>query len=411
MSLARGFQFLSIPGPSMVPDRVLRAMHRPSPNIYEGELAEITASAAADLKKMAGTQHDVAMYISNGHGAWEAAAANTLTAGDKVLVLGTGRFGPAWGELVRHLGVEVIDLDFGMRTPADPSTLEEVLRKDKNHEIKAVLTVQADTASAVRNDIPALRAAISAADHPALFMVDCICSFGCEPHYMDQWGVDVMVTACQKGLMTPAGLGFVFFNDKAAKVRANIPVVSSYWDWTHRAQPDQYYRYFCGTAATHHVYGLREALDMLIEEGFDTVFQRHHIFAQTVWAAIEAWGQKGEISHNIADPKNRSWAVSAVRMPPHKGGELRRWSENQAGCTLGIGLGLADLDGPRGDDVFRIGHMGWLNVPMIMGTLSTIDTGLKTLGVEHGEGAIEQAALKLSELQHSHSALQGQAAE
>lgn len=382
----------------MVPDRVQRAMHRASPNIYEGELPEITATAAADLKKLAGTKHDVAMYICNGHGAWEAAAANTMTKGDKVLVLGTGRFGPAWGELVRHLGVEVVDLDFGMRAPADPSKLTEVLKADTSQSIKAVLTVQADTASSVRNDIPALRAAIDDANHPALFMVDCICSFGCEPHRMDDWGVDVMVTACQKGLMTPAGLGFVFFNDKAAATRAKIEQVSCYWDWVPRANPDPYYRYFCGTAPTHHIYGLREALDILIEEGFENVWNRHHIFAQTVWAAIEAWGVGSEISHNIADPASRSWAVSTVRVPPHKGGELRRWSENQAGCTLGIGLGLADLEGPRGDDVFRIGHMGWLNVPMIMGTLSTIDAGFKTLDIPHGAGAIEAATEKLSTL-------------
>ena len=215
---------------------------------------------------------------------------------------------------------------------------------------------------------------------------------------MDDWGVDVMVTACQKGLMTPAGLGFVFFNDKAAAARAKIEQVSSYWDWVPRANPDPYYRYFCGTAPTHHIYGLREALDILIEEGFENVWNRHHIFAKTVWAAIEAWGDGSEISHNIADPASRSWAVSAVRVPPHKGGELRRWSENQAGCTLGIGLGLADLEGPRGDDVFRIGHMGWLNVPMILGTLSTIDAGFKTLDIPHGAGAIEAATEKLSTL-------------
>ena len=398
MSLAQGFQFLSIPGPSMVPERVQRAMHRASPNIYEGELPAMTATVATDLKKLAGTRHDVAMYICNGHGAWEAAAVNTLGRGDKVLVLGTGRFGPAWGDLVRHLGVDVIDLDFGMQSLADASRVEQVLKEDTEKSIKAVLTVQSDTASSVRNDIPALRAAIDAADHPALFMVDCICSFGCEPHHMDEWGVDVMVTACQKGLMTPAGLGFVFFNDKAAAVREELGQVSSYWDWTPRANPEMYYRFFCGTAPTHHIYGLREALDMLLEEGFDNVWKRHHIFAQTVWAAIDAWGHGTEIRHNMSDPKTRSWAVSAVRMEPHKGGELRRWTENEAGCTLGIGLGLADLDGPRGDDVFRIGHMGWLNVPMIMGTLSTIDAGLKALQIAHGDGAIDAATSKLADL-------------
>ncbi|MEO1564158.1 MAG: aminotransferase class V-fold PLP-dependent enzyme [Pseudomonadota bacterium] len=411
MTLAKGFQFMSIPGPSMVPDRVQRAMHRPSPNIYEGELEAITETVVRDLKAIAGTTHDLAMYIGNGHAAWEAALANVLAPGDRVLVLGTGRFGPIWGDMASGLGLDVVDLDFGMQSPADPGRVTEALRADIDHKIKAVMTVQADTASSVRNDIPSLRQAITAADHPALFLVDCICSFGCEPHHMDAWGVDVMVSGCQKGIMTPTGVSFVFFNDKADTARRALDQVSPYWDWTNRAAPGQYYQYFFGTAATHHVYGLREALDMLLEEGIEAVWQRHHIFAQTVWAALDTWGQGGEIAHNIPNPEHRSWAVSAVRMPPHMGGQLRKWSEFEAGCTLGIGLGLSDLQGPRGDDVFRIGHMGWLNVPMILGTLGTIDAGLKSLGVPHGAGAMEAATAKLAALQAAHAATPAQAAE
>ncbi|MEM9210221.1 MAG: aminotransferase class V-fold PLP-dependent enzyme [Pseudomonadota bacterium] len=407
MSLSQGYQFLSIPGPSMVPDRVLRAMHRPSPNIYEGELAEIAASVARDLKVIAGTKYSVAMYLSNGHGAWEAAAANTLAEGDTVLVLGTGRFGPAWGDLIRKLGVTVIDLDFGLRAPAEPNAVEEALRKDTDHKIKAVLTVQADTASSVRNDIPAISAAIQKTGHPALFMVDCICSFGCEPHQMDEWGVDVMVSACQKGMMTPTGVGFVFFNDSAKAIRDALPRVSSYWDWKPRSEPEQLYQYFCGTAATHHLFGLREALNMIQEEGFSNVLRRHHVIAQTVWAAIDAWGHGTEISHNISDPNARSWGVSAVRVGPHEGGQLRKWTEHVAGCTLGIGLGLADLDGPRGDDVFRIGHMGALNIPMIMGTLGTIDAGFKALGIAHGDGALEAASAQIATLAEAPSNVSG----
>ncbi|MEM9715055.1 MAG: aminotransferase class V-fold PLP-dependent enzyme [Pseudomonadota bacterium] len=401
MSLARGFQFLSIPGPSMVPDRVLRAMHRPSPNIYEGELPDLTATIASDLKSLAKTSQDVAIYIGNGHAAWEAAVANTLTLGDEVLVLGTGRFGPAWGDLARNCGVTVYDVDFGMQSPVDPNQLEALLRADTTGRIKAVLTVQSDTASSVQNHIPALRDAIDAAQHPALFMVDAVCSFGCEPMHMDDWGVDVLVSGSQKGLMTPAGLGFVFFSAAAAKARANMERVSSYWDWTPRAHPELFYRYFCGTAPTHHLYGLREALNMLIEEGIENVWDRHHVFAQTVWAALDTWGDGFEVNHNITDRAQRSWAVSAVRLPPHQGGKLRQWSEHEAGCTLGIGLGLSDLNGPRGDDVFRIGHMGWLNVPMILGTLGTVDAGFKSLGIPHGSGAIEAATAKLAELQAS----------
>ncbi|MCL4130660.1 UNVERIFIED_CONTAM: hypothetical protein GTU68_020286, partial [Idotea baltica] len=202
-----------------MPERVIRAMNRASPNIYEGELVDMTATILPDLKKVARTNGKVAIYIGNGHAAWEASLNNTLNSGDKILVLGTGRFGPGWGEIGNALGLNVELMDFGMHADADPVKLYERLTNDKNHDIRAVLTVQTDTASSVQNNIPALRKAIDDAKHPALFMVDCIASLGCEPHEMDDWGVDVMVSACQKGLMTPAGLGFVFFNDKAAAAR------------------------------------------------------------------------------------------------------------------------------------------------------------------------------------------------
>ncbi len=397
MSLAFGRHAMSIPGPSVIPDRVLQAMHIPAPNIYEGKLVDLTHSLLPDLKKMARTEGDVAIYISNGHGAWEASLANTLEAGDRVLVLYTGRFGRGWAEMAMSLGVDVQSMDFGTALPVDAEAVAETLRADTDHSIKAVLTVHTDTASSVRNDIPALRAAMTEAGHPALLMVDCIASLACEPFEMDDWGVDVMVAGCQKGLMTPPGLGFVFLNEKAKAARNRLTRVSGYWDWVPRIQPNLYYQFFGGTAPTHHLFGLREALTMLLEEeGLEAVWSRHALFARTIWAAIDTWAEGGNLSCNVVDPAHRSIAVTSVQTGEDEAGRLRRWCEDEAGLTLGIGLGLEAPDSHPGDSLFRIGHMGHLSPPMILGTLGTIDAGLKTLGISHGNGAVEAAIRTLS---------------
>lgn len=211
MTLAHGTPYLAIPGPSVMPDAVLRAMHRASPNIYAGELIELTASLMPDLRRVARTEHHVAIYIANGHGAWEAALANTVRLGEGVLALATGRFGHGWAEMAGRLGADVSVLDFGKSAPVDPARVEAALRADKAGKIRAVLATHVDTSSSVRSDIAAIRAAIDAAGHPALLMVDCIASLGCDVFEMDAWGVDVMVAGSQKGLMVPPGLGFVFF--------------------------------------------------------------------------------------------------------------------------------------------------------------------------------------------------------
>ncbi|MEM9268391.1 MAG: aminotransferase class V-fold PLP-dependent enzyme, partial [Pseudomonadota bacterium] len=208
MSLAHGRPFLAIPGPSVFPEKVLQAMNRPEVNIYEGELVDMAFEMRKDLCAVARTAGQVAYYISNGHGAWEAAIANTLAPGDRALVLATGRFGKGWALMAEALGVEVELLDFGNATPHDLNRVESRLRADQDHRIKAVLAVHTDTSTSIRNDIEGLRQALDAAGHPALLQVDCIASLACEPFEMDAWGVDVMVTGCQKGLMTPPGMAF-----------------------------------------------------------------------------------------------------------------------------------------------------------------------------------------------------------
>jgi alanine-glyoxylate transaminase / serine-glyoxylate transaminase / serine-pyruvate transaminase len=393
MTLARGRGLRMIPGPSVVPDRVLNAMHRASPNIYEGPLIEMVETLRADLKRVARTEGAVALYIGNGHAAWEAALANTVAPGERVLVLATGRFGLGWGELARTMGAEVEVLDFGFRAAVDLDAVETRLRADREGRIKAVLVVQVDTASSVRNDIPALRRAIDAAGHPALLMVDCIACLGCDAFEMDAWGVDVMVTASQKGLMTPPGMAFTFHGPKAEAAR--VPCRSGYWDWGPRCAPEQFYQLFYGTAPTHHLYGLREALTMLLdEEGLAAAWARHGVMARAVWAAVEGWGAGGGgIALNIADPAARSHAVTTIRTRPGDAPRLRRWCEDEAGLTLGIGL---VPPGEDGDALFRIGHMGHLDPPMLLGTLGTIEAGLAALGIAHGAGGLAAAAVAIA---------------
>ena len=391
MPLANGRPYLAIPGPSVSPERVLRAMHRSAPNIYEGALVDMTHGMIPDLKRVAGTMHNATIYISNGHGAWEAALSNVIAPGEKVLVPATGRFGYGWAEMAQGLGAEVEVIDFGVREGMDMGRIAEVLTADKAHEIKAVLGVHVDTSSSIRTDIAALRATLDEAEHPALLMVDCIASLGCDRFEMDAWGVDVMVAASQKGMMVPPGLGFVFFNDKAAEVRAAMPRVSRYWDWTPRANPEFFYQFFGGTAPTHHLFGLREALSMIHEEGLDNVYARHKTLAEAIWAAVEVWGQGGPIELNVAERSKRSHAVTSLRIGAPHGTALRRWTEHEAGVTLGIGLGMSTEDDPKGDGFFRFGHMGHVNAHMVLGMLSTVQAGMTAIGVPFGPGGLDAA--------------------
>ncbi len=392
MTLSHGREYLAIPGPSVMPDRVLRAMNRAAPNIYEGDLIDMVAAMIPDLRAVARTRHHAAIYIGNGHAAWEAALANVVGPGDAVLVPATGRFGHGWADMAQGLGVETDIIDFGKATPLDPTRVEEALRADKTGRIKAVLVTHVDTSTSIRNDVAGVRAAIDAAGHPALLMVDCIASLACDRFEMDDWGVDVMVAGSQKGLMVPPGLGFVFFSPKAAERRAQMDRVSRYWDWTPRATPELFYQYWGGTAPTHHLFGLREALTMLHDEGIEAVWARHAALARAIWAACEAWGQDGPLALNVADPAHRSHAVTSLRIGPPYGSDLRAWVSQKAGVTLGIGLGMAEPGDPAWHGFFRIGHMGHVNAHMVLGALGAIDAGLKAIGVPHGPGALEAAS-------------------
>lgn len=393
MSLANGRSYLAIPGPSVIPEAVLQAMHRSSPNIYEGELVDMMPPLLADLCAVARTDQNVALYIANGHGAWEAALANMAGPGDTVLVAATGQFAHGWAAMAETLGINAEIIEFGTQSPIDPMRISDALRADTARQIKAVLITHVDTSTSIKNDIKAARDAIDATVHPALLAVDCIASLGCDRFEMDAWGVDVMVAASQKGLMVPPGLAFVYFNEKAAEQQHALERVSSYWNWQPRVNAEVFYQYFCGTAPTLHLYGLRTALDMIKAEGIDAIWSRHKVLAQSIWAAVECWGSgAGQMRMNVQNPQHRSHAVTSLHLGAPDGKNLRRWVEHEAGLTLGIGLGMSTPEDPNGDGFFRFGHMGHVNAQMIMGLLGTVEAGLCALDIPHGSGAVEAAA-------------------
>jgi alanine-glyoxylate transaminase/serine-glyoxylate transaminase/serine-pyruvate transaminase len=384
MTVASGREFLMIPGPTTVPDEVLAAMHRPAIDIYSGALIEVTNRCVADLRAIFGTDGRVYIYAANGHGAWEAALTNVLSRGERVLALESGRFARAWGEMAAVLGVEVELLPGSPRRAVDPAALEARLRADPAARVKAVLAVQVDTASGVVNDVMALRRAIDAAGHGALLMVDTIASLATMPFEMDHWGVDVAVAGAQKGLMTPPGLGFVAAGSRALAAHAAAGLRTLYWDWTARDGPEHYQKY-CGTPPEHLLFGLRRALDLLLAEGLEAVFRRHRLLAEAVRRAVLVWAEGGALELNIERPEECADSVTTILLHGLEPEALRESCRRHCGVVLGIGIG--DLSGRA----FRIGHMGHVNAPMVIGTLGAVEMALAALRVPHGRGGVQAA--------------------
>ena len=385
MVVRAGREFLAIPGPTTMPDEVLRAMHRPALDIYSQEMIDLSDSLHADLSKLFATSGRAYIHIANGHGAWEAVLSNVLSRGDKVLVLESGRFAIGWGNTAAAMGAEVEVLKGDWRRAIRPAEVEARLRQDKDHTIKAILAVQVDTASGAYNDIEAIGKAIKAAGHPALFMVDTVASLGCMPFEMDAWGVDVAMSGSQKGLMTPPGLGFVAANDRAREVHKKANMRTPYWDWTER-EGAEHYRKYAGTAPVHHLFALRQAIDMILEEKLENVFLRHRLLAEAVRRAVAVWAEGQVIGFNIAEAGERSNTVTTVTMG---GGydpvALQQYCKEKCGVVLGVGIG--ELHG----QAFRIAHMGHVNAPMILGTLGVIEVGLNALAIPHGKGCTAAA--------------------
>jgi alanine-glyoxylate transaminase/serine-glyoxylate transaminase/serine-pyruvate transaminase len=385
MSLRAGREFLAIPGPTVIPDAVLAAMQRPAVDIYSGPLIALTDSLLADLCRIFGTAGRSYIYAANGHGAWEAALTNVLSRGDKVLVLESGRFALFWGEYARMLGAEVEILPGDPRGAVRPEAVEARLKADRAGAIKAILVTQVDTASGVVNDIPAIGQAVRAAGHDALLMVDAVASLGCMPFCMDAWGVDVAMAGSQKGLMTPPGLGFVAAGARARETHKGAGMRTPYWDWTAR-EGELHYLKYAGTPPEHLLFALRTALDMILAEGLDNVFRRHRLLAEATRRAVGAWAEGQAIAFNIVEPAQRSDTVTTVIT---RNGEstqpLIDYCRETCGVVLGIGLG------PDGGKAFRIAHMGHVNAPMILGTLSVVEMALASLAIPHGNGGVQAA--------------------
>jgi len=386
MTIRNGREILAIPGPTTIPDQVLQAMHRPAIEIYGGELRQITDSVLADLPKIFRSKGRPYIYIANGHGGWEAAVSNVLSRGDKVLVLESGRFAVGWGEAGKSMGIDVEVLPGDWQSAVDPAKVEARLRADAKGEIKAVLVVQIDTASSCVNDIPAIRAAMDAAGHGALLMVDAIASLATMPFEMDAWGVDVALTGSQKGLMTPPGLALLCANGKAFDAHEKAGLRTAYWDWTRR-DGNEHYQKYAGTPPSHMLFGLRKSLDMILEEGLENIFRRHALLAGAVQAAVGRWREGGVFDFNVPEPGARSVSVTTVRM---KDGidpaPLLKFCQEHCGVTVGIGIG--NLAGKA----FRIAHMGHINAPMTMGTLGALEITMRALALPHGAGGVQAAA-------------------
>jgi alanine-glyoxylate transaminase/serine-glyoxylate transaminase/serine-pyruvate transaminase len=389
MSVANGRALLAIPGPTNVPDRVLQAMMRPAEELSSKPITDLTESLLADIGKVFRTRGATFIYAANGHGGWEAALTNVLSRGDKVLVLASGRFAIGWGEMARFMGADVEVLAGSWRTAVDPAAVEERLRRDTGHEIKAVLMVQIDTASGVVNDVQAVRKAIDAAGHPALYMVDGVASVGCMPFEMDAWGVDVAMSASQKGLMTPPGLAFVAAGEKALRVHEHATMKTLYWDWTSRMNPLLYMKH-CGTPPEHLLFGLRAALDMISEEGLESVWQRHKLLAGATQAAVSKWAEGQVLAYNVLEASQRAPSVTTILVQQGDPSAISDYARTVCGVTLGLAIG--DLAGKA----FRIAHMGHVNAPMVLGSLSAVEMALQALNVPHGSGGVAAAISHLS---------------
>jgi alanine-glyoxylate transaminase/serine-glyoxylate transaminase/serine-pyruvate transaminase len=364
-------------------------MHRPAVEIYSGPLLALTDGLMRDVARVFNTNGHAYIYSANGHGAWEAALTNVLSKGDKILVLESGRFAVSWGEHARRMGVKVEVLKGDMRRAVRPAEVEARLKADKDGAIKAVLLAQIDTASGVVNDVAAIGQAIRAAGHDALLMVDAVASLGCMPFDMDGWGVDVAMSGSQKGLMSPPGLSFVAANDRARDIHKAAGLRTPYWDWTDR-EGEEHYRKYAGTPPEHLLYGMRQALDLLFEEGLENVFRRHRLLAEAVRRAVGVWAEGQAIAFNIIEPNERCDTVTPVLTTGHASDALRTYCDEKCGVILGHGIG--ELSGKA----FRIGHMGHVNAPMILGTLSVIEMALAALDIPHGKGGTQAAIEWLS---------------
>lgn len=401
---ARGRQFFFNPGPTNIPDSVLAAMHRPTSDFLTDEFKAVLRNVHAGLKEAVRTEQHLLMYGANGHGAWEAALANLFQPGDTVLILESGYFSFHWTKMATDLGLEVETLWADWRKGVAAEVLADRLAKDKGHQIKGVLVVHNETATGLLHPLAELRAAIDSAKHPALFLVDTISSFCSMDVRFDDWGIDVAVGGSQKGLMMVTGMSFTAISNRALEISKTGGLRRSFFNWNQMltVEPQR----FPGTSAVHLIYGLDESIRLLREERLDNVLARHARFGNAVRAAVRHWGDGASSDATVTwdrvdgsidgiqllctDPSRLSDSVTAVFIPDgHDANEMRRIALDRYNLSLGQGLG------PLAGRLFRIGHLGDLNEPMVLGALATIELALKASGIPFKSGGVDAAIAAL----------------
>ena len=376
-----GRHFLQIPGPSNVPDRILRAMAQPTIDHRGPQFAELTLGILEKLSRVFNSSSPIFIYPASGTGGWESALLNTLSPGDKVLAFETGHFATLWKNVADKLKLEVEWVEGDWRSGIDTAVVSERLSADKKHQIKAVMAVHTETSSGATTNIAAIRAAIDATNHPALFMVDAVSSLACSEFQHDDWGVDVTISASQKGLMLPPGLCFNAVSAKALEYAKTSEFGHSYWSWTAMLELNKR-GYFPYTPATNLLYGLDEALTMLHSEGMNQVIKRHARLAHATRTAVEGWG----LENLCLNADEYSNSTTAVLMPEgHDADKLRNIILERFNMSLGMGLGKVK------GKVFRIGHIGDFNDLMMAGTLSGVEMGLNLTNVPYNKGGVNDA--------------------
>ena len=384
MSRKTGRQFFSNPGPTNIPDSILRAMDRPTIDFMDREFMGVFEQAKAGLKRVLGTEGELFFYTASGHGAWEATFANLLSPGDRVLVIESGWFSEGWSAMAAKFGIEVQVVAADWRRGADMGAVTAALKADAAGTIKAVLAVHSETATGMALPIGEVRQAIDAAGHDALLLVDTISSLGSLEFRMAEWGVDAVIGGSQKGLMLPTGMSFTATSAKAMVVHQTAKIARHYFDWSEMMSRS--FRSFMGTVPTGYFYGLCESIRLIEEEGLEAVVARHRRLAEATRRSVRAWAGNQGPQLFCLDPARYSDSVTAVLMPDGQDAErVRKTALDQFNVSIGGGLGRL------GGKVFRIGHLGDLNEPMILGTLAAVEMSLRRNGVPHGQGGVEAA--------------------
>jgi alanine-glyoxylate transaminase/serine-glyoxylate transaminase/serine-pyruvate transaminase len=386
-----GIRSLHSPGPTHVPDEVIAAMSRQPTDLGDPRVADLIAACESGMRRLLQTERaEVFFYAANGHGGWEAVIANLVGPDTQVLVPGTGHFSDGWAEQVEAYGGRALRTPFVEGHPIDPAAVEAALRADPQHRISAVFAVHTDTASSTTSDIAAIRAAIDAARHPALYVVDVVASLAAAPFAMDALGVNVVMGASQKGLMVQPGLAFVAADALALDAAQAVKTPRFYWDWARR-RSEFAYRKFCGTLPMAHLAGLEAALGLIEAEGLAQVHARHARLARAVHAAVGAWAEAGTLRLFTKVPAARSVSVTAIEVSPGVDPEaLRTVARERFQVAVAGGLG------PLAGRVFRIGHLGDINEPMVLGCLAGVEAALQVQGVPHGRGGVDAAIASLA---------------